>query len=114
MTFDEYQVKAESTNLTPAEAPELLSISFMDKLLGLVGESGELADKIKKILRDKQGQWTEEDRQELIKELGDVLWYIAALAPLLGVSMEEVARRNLEKLAGRKQRNELSGKGDNR
>lgn len=114
MTFDEYQIKAESTNLTPATAPDLLSISFMDKLLGLVGESGEIADKVKKILRDKNGQWSEQDRQELVKELGDVLWYIATLSTMLGVSLDEVAGRNVEKLASRKSRGQLGGKGDNR
>jgi NTP pyrophosphatase (non-canonical NTP hydrolase) len=114
MNFDEYQAKAESTNLTSSENTEVLSIAFMDKVLGLVGESGEFADKIKKILRDKKGAWTEADREELIKELGDVLWYIATLAPLLGVSMDEVANRNIAKLAARQQNSSLTGSGDNR
>lgn len=114
MTFDEYQVKAQSTNLTPTDKVEMLSISFMDKVLGLVGESGEVADKVKKLLRDKQGEWDQTDREELVKELGDVLWYIATLAPLLGVSMEEVANRNVDKLARRQQQNTLTGSGDNR
>lgn len=114
MTFDEYQAKAQSTNLTPTEDPQVLSIGFMDKVLGLVGEGGEFADKVKKILRDKQGNWDDSDKDELIKELGDVLWYIATLAPLLGTTMDEVASRNIDKLASRNQRGKLTGKGDNR
>lgn len=114
MTFDEYQKAAESTNLTPGDDGVLLSISFMDKVLGLVGESGEFADIIKKILRDEKGEMSEEKRQLLIKELGDVLWYIALLARHLNVSIEEVASLNIEKLKSRQVRGKLAGKGDNR
>ncbi|MDZ7744559.1 MAG: nucleoside triphosphate pyrophosphohydrolase family protein [Candidatus Saccharibacteria bacterium] len=113
MTFDEYQAAAKKTNLTPA-ADEVLSIGFMDKVLGLVGESAEIAEKVKKILRDKQGELSEEDKQMFVKELGDVLWYIALMADNLGVPMDEVATRNVEKLASRQKRNKLTGSGDNR
>lgn len=114
MTFDEYQAAAKKTNLTPGDPGVILSVSFMDKLLGLVGESGEVAEKVKKILRDKNGQLSQADRQELIKELGDVLWYLALVADNLDVSFDEVAVRNIDKLAARRERGSLSGSGDNR
>ena len=83
-------------------------------ILGLVGEAGELANKYKKILRDDNGVLSEEKRQALIDELGDVLWYCAALAQDLDTNLEVVARRNLKKLADRKAANTLRGSGDNR
>lgn len=113
MTFNEYQVAAESTNLTPGKG-EVLSVEFMDKVLGLVGESGEFADKVKKILRDDDAKMSEEKRQLLIKELGDVLWYIALLAKHLDMPLEEIAKLNIEKLKSRQVRGTLSGSGDKR
>lgn len=114
MTFEEYQKNAIKTDITSSETQELLSISFMDKVLGLAGESGELLDKFKKILRDKQGKISEDDKQELVKELGDVLWYIALISKYLGVPLEEVARKNNQKLLSRLERGSLQGSGDNR
>jgi len=114
VTFDEYQKQALKTDLSYQDRAEVLSISFMDKVLGLVGESGEIADKIKKILRDKKGQLSNEDRAELAKELGDVQWYIATLAHYLGVPLEQIVQENVEKLKSRQVRGTLSGKGDNR
>ena len=114
MTFDEYQKAALKTDVTSKKGSGLVSIRFMDKVLGLVGESGEFADKIKKILRDKDAELSEEDRQELVKELGDVLWYAAVLSHYLGTSFDEVASRNIDKLAKRQQTGKLGGKGDNR
>lgn len=81
--------------------------------LGLCGESGEFADKIKKKLRDGV-----EDHSAFVaaasKELGDVLWYVANIACDLGLDLAEIAHQNLEKLAGRKERGTLQGSGDNR
>lgn len=114
MTFDEYQKKAMTTDITGTPDQAVLSVGFMDKVLGLVGESGEFADKIKKILRDKGAEISAEDEPELVKELGDVLWYIAALASNLGVSLDDLASKNLAKLAKRQQEGKISGKGDNR
>ena len=82
--------------------------------LGLGGEVGEVLNKVKKIMRDHDGKITDEYREILKKELGDVLWYVAALASELGLKLEEVARLNLEKLASRKERGTLGGDGDNR
>ena len=90
------------------------TVAFVEKVLGLAGEAGETADKIKKVLRDKDGMINEHDKLEIVKELGDVLWYVASIARYLNVSLEEVAQLNLEKLEGRRQRNLLRGEGDNR
>lgn len=114
MTFNEYQKAAESTNLTPGDQGVVMSVSFMDKVLGLVGESGEFADKVKKILRDDNATMSEEKRHLLIKELGDILWYIALLAKHLDVSLEDIAMLNIEKLKSRKVRGQLRGSGDAR
>lgn len=110
MNFDDYQKKALTTVLTTEDA-------FKDLLhwvLGINGESGEIAEKVKKIIRDKNGQVSEQDKQDLAKEIGDVLWYLAVFADQLGVSLDDIARQNLEKLQSRKQRGVLGGSGDNR
>lgn len=83
-------------------------------ILGLVGEAGEMANKYKKVLRDDDGVLREEKRQDLIKELGDVLWYAAACARDLDVSLEEVAQLNLGKLMARNAAGTIRGSGDNR
>jgi len=83
-------------------------------VLGLAGESGEVANKLKKILRDKEGKIDTEDRDQIKAELGDVLWYIAACATDLGIQLNDIAVENLEKLNSRKERNTISGSGDNR
>ena len=89
---------------------------YMEKALGLAGETGEVMEKIKKMIRDKNGVFspTPEDIAELKKELGDVLWYISALAFYNGIDLDDVARANLEKLRSRKERNQIHGSGDNR
>ena len=82
--------------------------------LGLVGEAGEIAEKIKKMIRDDGGMLTAERRDLLKKELGDVMWYLAQLCTELGFDMDEVANHNLEKLFSRKDRGKLTGDGDTR
>lgn len=109
MTFQEYQDEARKTAIYPD-----LGNNFVYPTLGLVGEAGEVAEKIKKVIRDDNYQISDEKRAEITKELGDVLWYIANLSKELGVSMEDVANKNLEKLKSRQQRDELHGSGDNR
>ena len=113
MGFDEYQKKASKYDLAEVST-DLKAVGFIEKVLGLVGEAGETADKIKKILRDKDGVVSEEDRELIIKELGDTLWYIASISRYLGVSLSEVAKGNIEKLESRYQRNVLHGEGDKR
>lgn len=83
-------------------------------ILGLAGEAGELANKIKKVMRDKNGSISEEMNSVLKDELGDVLWYVAALATEMGWDLSKIAQANLDKLFSRKARGTLSGSGDKR
>ncbi|WP_243030307.1 nucleoside triphosphate pyrophosphohydrolase family protein [Thermus altitudinis] len=108
MTLNEYQQEAKKTALYP-EAYRILYPT-----LGLVGEAGELANKVKKVLRDRGGTLGPDAREDLLAELGDVLWYVAQLATDLGVSLEEVAQGNLAKLRSRLERGRIGGSGDNR
>lgn len=110
MTLDEYQQAA----LTTARDDHGDTLQFMHRVLGLVGEAGEVADKVKKIVRDQQGERTPSDNEELAKELGDVLWYVAALSDLLDVPLEALAQSNLDKLQDRQRRGRIGGAGDNR
>ncbi len=116
MNFNDYQKQAitfdmlgDGTGATLASEP-----AYVAKVLGLAGEAGEVAEKYKKIIRDKGGKITAEDQKEITKELGDVLWYVAVLAQYLGVPFEDVATVNIEKLSSRKARGTQGGKGDNR
>ena len=102
MTFDEYQEFARSTAIYPEEC----KVTY--PTLGLCGEAGEVAEKVKKNIRD------DKSLDGVGLELGDVLWYISALADDLGVTLEEVARANVDKLTSRKERNMIGGSGDNR
>ena len=111
--MNEYQTEAQKYDLFKATG-NYNTVAFVEKVLGLVGEAGETADKIKKILRDTDGVINEHDKIEVTKELGDVLWYVASIARYLDVPLEEVARLNLEKLESRNKRNLLHGEGDNR
>lgn len=109
MTFKEYQEEARTTAIYPN-----LDNNFIYPTLGLAGEAGEVAEKIKKVLRDGNGIVSAEKKEELTKELGDVLWYVANLSKELGLSLEDVAMQNLVKLKSRQSRGELHGSGDNR
>lgn len=113
MNFDEYQKKAIST-LTADHAYGEISAELMAQILGLVGESGEVAEKFKKIIRDKEGALSADDKKELLKELGDILWYVNVVAVLLDGSLSEVAEGNLKKVLSRKSRGVTKGSGDNR
>ena len=113
MDFNEYQKKAAKYDLSK-KTSDLKAVGFIEKVLGLTGEAGETADKIKKILRDKDGVVSDEDRDLIIKELGDTLWYIASIARYLVVPLSKVADGNIEKLESRYQRDRLHGEGDER
>lgn len=113
MNLDKYQKAAGEFDLFETSA-DLTAPGFLEKVLGLVGEAGETADKVKKIIRDKGGLASEEDRLAIVKELGDVLWYVANVAKYLNVSLSEIAETNLKKLDSRKKRGKLHGEGDER
>ena len=109
MDFSEYQAQSRTTALYPD-----LGHNTVYPTLGLVGEAGEVAEKMKKIIRDKGGVIDEAAKIELQKELGDVLWYLAQLSVELGLQLDDVACMNIEKLKSRQQRHQLHGDGDNR
>jgi NTP pyrophosphatase (non-canonical NTP hydrolase) len=106
ITFHGYEVAAAATAMYPKDT----SYPF----LGLCGEAGEVAELAKKTIRDNNGIWTEDRRQLLKKELGDVLWYLAAIARDNGFTLDEIAQSNIDKLLSRKERGVLQGSGDNR
>ena len=109
VSFKYYQEIARSTAIYPN-----IGHNFTYPVLGLCGEAGEVAEKVKKILRDRDGVLSEQDKVEVAKELGDVLWYIAAICSEFGLSMEAVADANAIKLRSRKERGVLQGSGDDR
>lgn len=113
MQINDYSTQALSTDVL-GSSDVMDSHDMLEKVLGLVGESGEVAEKFKKIIRDKNAVASIDDKRELAKELGDVLWYINALSNSLGYSLEQVAQMNLEKILSRKSRGKTSGSGDNR
>lgn len=109
MDCDDYQ-RAALRTARDRDAPD----EFMHLVLGLVGEAGEIAEKVKKLIRDQNGDLARLDRDDMAAELGDVLWYSAVLASYLGLSLNEVAERNVDKLADRQRRAVLGGSGDHR
>jgi len=112
MDLDAYQEQAGSTAIYPERGTgSPLALAYV--ALGL-GEAGEVQGKVKKILRDDRGLLLPGRRETLIEELGDVLWYVAAMATELQVPLSEVAERNLSKLSSRAERGALTGSGDHR
>ncbi len=109
MNFEEYQKQSRKTAVYPN-----LGDNFIYPTLGLVGESGEIAEKIKKVIRDDKGIMSIEKKEDLKKELGDVLWYLAQLSTELNLNLNEVAEANIKKLSDRLDRGVLGGSGDNR
>lgn len=114
MKIEDYSSQAITTLLGDHALSGDMSPALISQVFGLVGESGEVAEKFKKLIRDKQGEISPEDIQEILKELGDILWYVNSVAHLLGSSLSEVAEKNLEKVLSRKDRGVTSGSGDNR
>lgn len=110
MTLSRYQELSRRTAVYPGVGKG----SLVYPTLGLVGEAGEIAEKVKKILRDQKGAVNDQNREDLLKEIGDVLWYVAALASELQVDLQVIALLNLSKLDGRKNRGVLGGSGDDR
>lgn len=108
MTLNEYQQHALETAVYPDDR------RIIYPTLGLTGEAGEVADKVKKVIRDAGEEFTPERRLEIVKEIGDVLWYCATLSHDLGYDLEQVAQTNVDKLRSRMERNRIAGSGDNR
>ena len=109
MDFKTYQKKARETALYPN-----LDSNYIYPTLGLVGEAGEVAEKVKKVIRDKKGIFDEESKNAIKKELGDVLWYISNLCTEFNFNLDDVALQNLEKLKSRVSKGKISGSGDDR
>ena len=109
MDLNAYQAAARLTALYPDAGSNPIYPT-----LGLTGEAGEVADKVKKVLRDRAGHFDDEVRAEIALELGDVLWYVAQLASELGYELDDVANQNLKKLRDRSERGQLKGSGDYR
>ena len=117
MNFNEYQNQAIRTDVAyNATTKSSRYNGYMEKALGLAGETGEVLEIIKKMIRDKGGvfETTQEDREKLKKELGDVLWYISAVAYYNDIELEDIAKTNLDKLASRQRRDKIHGSGDDR
>lgn len=108
MEFRDYQAKARSTAIFDPK------YKYMYPALGLAGEAGEVCEKVKKMFRDDDGEVTPEKLDQIKKELGDVLWYVANLAADFEIDLDEVAILNIEKLFSRQKRGKLQGSGDNR
>ena len=109
MNFSDYQTKSRETAKYPS-----IGHGVIYPTLGLTNEAGEVAGKIKKVFRDKDGVIGEAEREALQAELGDVLWYLAQICTELDISLEEVAEANLAKLLDRQARGKIKGDGDNR
>jgi NTP pyrophosphatase (non-canonical NTP hydrolase) len=109
MDLTEYQSRSRTTAVYPQAGANLLYPT-----LGLCGEAGEVAEKVKKMIRDDNGLLTEERRAALAKELGDVLWYLAQIATEADLELDAIAAANIEKLGSRRRRNVLQGSGDDR
>ncbi|MBW6442493.1 nucleoside triphosphate pyrophosphohydrolase family protein [Patescibacteria group bacterium] len=109
MEFTEYQKKAEETAIYPNRGNNITYPA-----LGLGGETGEVLEEIKRVLRDDNSKVSEERKKNIEKEMGDVLWYLATLSTELGLDLNKIAELNIEKLSSRKERDQLHGSGADR
>lgn len=109
MNFEEYQKQSRKTAIYPRAGN-----NYIYPTLGLANEAGEVVGKVKKVIRDKNEIMDEEEKTAIAKELGDVLWYIAQIATELNLSLDEIAKKNIEKLSSRLNRGKIGGNGDNR
>jgi len=108
MKISEYEEKAQAT----AIYPDSHKITY--PALGMAGEAGEVANKVKKLIRDGKDEMPDDWREQLASEIGDVMWYCAALARDLDVSLTTIMAANLDKLKARQERGTLGGSGDKR
>lgn len=107
-TFNDYDEFVKGMKIYPEQ------YNTIYPALGLAGEAGEIAEKVKKVLRDNEGEWTADAKAAVLDELGDPLWYISALAQDLGFTLQDVIDNNVSKLTSRKCRGVLVGSGDDR
>jgi len=121
MELTEYQAEAHKTaqypkiKVHPLGGSELaVNADWVYAVFGLVGETGELVEKLKKVIRNQDGIIFDSDLKEVSKELGDILWYLSETATLLGLNLDEIAQQNLDKLQSRAERNVIKSEGDNR
>lgn len=108
LTLNQYQQMALETAVYPKE------YKVVYPALGMNGEAGEVADKVKKIIRDNNCELTDEKKKAIALEVGDVMWYCATLANDLGYTLEEIGQMNYDKLHSRQQRGKIGGDGDYR
>ncbi len=109
MNLNDYQKLALRTARDKNDKDEIFHL-----LLGLCGEAGEIAEKMKKVVRDKGSDFTVVDKDDMTKELGDVLWHIAVIANYFDLSLDDIGEKNIAKLASRLERGVIGGSGDNR
>jgi NTP pyrophosphatase (non-canonical NTP hydrolase) len=118
LTFHKYQFKAHETADYPSgtvgDASIVNRVEYIYPALGLAEEAGEVAGKFAKAVRDCDGKVDDTRKEEIKKELGDVLWFVSELATCLDLPLEDIAQKNLDKLASRKERGVIHGSGDNR
>ena len=108
MTLNQYQEEALKTAIYPEDK------KIIYPTLGLTGEAGEVAEKVKKVIRDNNQEFTDEKKRQIALEISDVLWYCATLSHDIGYTLEDIAQMNVDKLASRQQRNKIGGSGDER
>lgn len=111
MEFDEYQKLAARTASYNSD-DQIYVLMYL--CMGIAGESGEVIEKIKKIIRNDKGVISDEKRDDIKKEVGDVLWYLSEMARTLGLSFDAIAQANIKKLADRAERGVIKGEGDTR
>lgn len=111
MDFKHYQNQTRRTAIYPDQNNQG---GLLYTVFGLCGETGEIADHIKKMLRDDNGQLTTERLDAIKKEMGDVLWYLSQICYELHTTLDQVALHNLAKLRKRQRDNTLRGSGDER
>lgn len=114
MQFEEYRKKAHETAEYPFTYVRDVLAPFIYPALGLAGEAGEVAEKIKKVIRNKDGRYNDEDVKNIGSELMDCVWYIAELCTVFGLDFDKEAQKNIDKLQDRKARNVIKSSGDNR
>lgn len=114
LSIKEYQIKAHTTADYPIPVCEGNYMDWDYPVHGLAEEAGEVAGKFAKAVRDENGYISDERKEAIVKELGDVCWFVAEVCTCLGVSLEDVMQKNLDKLASRKERDVIHGSGDDR